>query len=254
MKHLQKLHCGGRLMLAASAVLLSAASTSIAGPAILTIDGRDVANLASEGNHATFHNPPVAFAFTFGGVAADNPAAGPGDPPGPTETDFNYTGTDFGGLGFGIQPDLAFDASLAYAQIRLTVNPGNTLQNLVLNLKDRDPIFVPPFSNIEEHQYFLGLGAPGTKTLIVPLATPGFTNNPTPGLPNGPGSSPDFLPLLGLSEVQLQYAFGEGGTGHVMDLTIHSIQLRLVPEPATLGLASLAAMGLAAVGCRRRRT
>ncbi len=55
----------------------------------LTIDGRDVANLAGDGNHATFHNPPVNFVFTFGGVAGDNPDAGPGDPPTATETNFN---------------------------------------------------------------------------------------------------------------------------------------------------------------------
>jgi hypothetical protein len=241
------------LVIAASAVVLSMATISSAGPPVLTIDGRDVGNLAGEGNHATWHNPPVAFAFTFGGVAADNPTVGPGDPPTATDTDFNYTGTDFGGLGFGISPDVAFPAALAYAQIQLTVNPGNTLQNLVLNLKDRDQIFVPPFSNIEEHQYSLSLGAPGTKTLIVPLDAPGFTNAPTPGMPNGPGSAPDFDPLLGLTEVQLQYAFAEGGTGAVMDLTIHSIQIRLVPEPGTIGLMGLGSLALAFVGRGRRR-
>jgi hypothetical protein len=259
MKHSNRLISQWLLGLAAAAVVLSLVETSSAGPPILTIDGRDVGNLAGEGNHPTWHNPPVGFAFTFGGVAADNPTVGPGDPPTATDTDFNYTGTDFGGLGFGISPDLAFGASNAYAQIKLTVNPGNTLQNLVLNLKDRDQIFVPPFSNIEEHQYFLGLGAPGTKTLIMPLASPGFTNNPTPGLPNGPGSAPDFDPLLGLTEVQLQYAYGEscqpGGacTGAVMDLTIHSVQIRLVPEPGTIGLLSLGSCAVAAVGRRRRR-
>jgi hypothetical protein len=259
MKQSKQLASSWRLVLAATAVVLSMASISVAGPPVLTIDGRDVGNLAGEGNHATWHNPPVAFAFTFGGVAADNPTVGPGDPPTATDTDFNYTGTDFGGLGFGIQPDLAFPASLAYAQIHLTVNPGNTLQNLVLNLKDRDQIFVPPFSNIEEHQYFLGLGAPGTKTLIMPLSSPGFTNNPTPGMPNGPGSGPDFLPLLGLTEVQLQYAYGEscqpGGacTGAVMDLTIHSVQIRLIPEPGTVGLMCFGSLALATVRCGRRR-
>jgi hypothetical protein len=252
MKHVKKPVCRWLLVLVASAVVLSMASTGIAGPPILTIDGRDVGNLAGEGNHPTWHNPPVAFAFTFGGVTADNPTVGPGDPPIAGDTDFNYTGTDFGGLGFGIQPDLAFDASTAYAQIHLTVNPSNTLQTLVLNLKDRDPLNVPPFSHTEEHQYSLGLGAPGTKTLTMPLAFPSFTNNPTPGLPNGPGSGPDFLPLLGLSEVQLQYAFSEGGSGHVMDLTIHSIEIRQIPEPATVGLLAIAAVGLAAGFGRRR--
>jgi hypothetical protein len=252
MKHSKKLVSRWLLVVAAAAVVLSLAGISSAGPPILTIDGRDVGNLAGEGNHPTWHNPPVAFAFTFGGVVADNPTVGPGDPPTATDTDFNYTGTDFGGLGFGIQPDLAFPASLAYAQISLTVNPGNTLQTMVLNLKDRDPLFVPPFSHTEEHQYFLGLGAPGTKTLIVPLDSPGFTNNPTPGGPNGPGSSPDFLPLLGLSEVQLQYAFSEGGSGHVMDLTIHSVQIRLIPEPAAMALVGIGAVALTLVGNRRR--
>jgi hypothetical protein len=249
MKQSKKLVSRWLLVLAATAVVLSMASISSAGPPVLTIDGRDLGNLAAEGNHATWHNPPVAFAFTFGAVAADNPTVGPGDPPTATDTDFNYTGTDFGGLGFGIQPDLAFPASLAYAQIHLTVNPANTLQNLVLNLKDRDPIPNPPFSHIEEHQYFLGLGAPGTKILTVPLAFPGFTNNPTPS-----GSGPDFLPALGLSEVQLQYAFAEGGTGAVMDLTIHSVEIRLIPEPATTALIGTGAVALTGLFGRRRRS
>lgn len=259
MKHRKKIIGSSLLVLAASAVVLSTPSISSAGPTVLTIDGRDVGNLASEGNHATFHNPPVSFAFTFGGVAADNPTVGPGDPPTASDTDFNFTGTDFGGLGFGLSPDVAFPASLAYAEVQLTVHSGNTLQTLVLNLKDRDPILVPPFSNIEEHQYFLGLGAPGTKTLTVPLGTPGFTNNATPGAPDGPGSSADYDVALGLSEVQLQYAYGEscqpGGacTGAIMDLTIHSIRIRLVPEPGTTGLATFGALSLTALGYPRRR-
>ena len=64
------------------------------GQTFLTIDGRDAATLAGDGNHATFHNPPVNFAFTFGGVAADNPEAGPGDPPTAAETSFIFTGND----------------------------------------------------------------------------------------------------------------------------------------------------------------
>ena len=66
----------------------------------LTIDGRDVANLAGDGNHAPFHNPPVNFAFTFGGVAGDNPSRRARRTPTATETNFNFPGNDFGGLGF----------------------------------------------------------------------------------------------------------------------------------------------------------
>lgn len=250
-----------RWVLASAALAILFASPRISSALdVLTIDGRDVGNLAGEGNHGTWHNPPVAFAFAFGSVAADNPTVGPGDPPTATDTDFNYTGTDFGGLGFGIQPDLAFPAATSFAVIELTVNPNNTLPTLVLNLKDRDQIFVPPFSNVEEHQYLLGLGAPGTKTLTMPLATSGFTNNPTPGAPNGPGSTPDFDPLLGLSELQLQYPYSEGCepgggcTGAVMDLTIHSIRIvNAVPEPSTIGLCGfVAALGVVARGQRRQ--
>jgi hypothetical protein len=233
---------------AATIVLLMATVGTAQLP--LIIDGRDEANLAGDGNHGTFHNPPVTFAFTFGGVSADNPTVGPGDPPMPCcDKSFNYTGTDFGGLGFGISPDLVFDASQVMAIIDLTVNPNNTLQTLVLNLKDRDP--VPPiFSNIEEHQYNFSLGAPGTKRLKLPLAAPNFTNNPT-GPPTGSG--PDFDPNFGLAELQLQYAFSEGGSGHIMDLTVHRIAIGIVPEPGIAGLAGFGALAMSVLGVRRRR-
>jgi hypothetical protein len=207
----------------------------------LTIDGRDAANLAGDGNHATFHNPPVNFAFTFGGVSADNPDAGPGDPPLPTETDFNYTGNDFGGLGFGTASagDLAFPAP-ALAKILLTVNAANTLASLVLNLKDADTLSPVQVHLIEEHTYSLALGGPGTRTLTADLSAPGFTNTPRDGIPN-------FDPGNGLTELQLQYPFAAGGSGAILDVTIHWI--KIVPEPG--GLASLA-IGAAVLAAGRR--
>jgi hypothetical protein len=209
----------------------------------LTIDGRDAANLAGDGNHATFHNPPVNFAFTFGGVSADNPDAGPGDPPGPTETNFNFTGTDFGGLGFGTASagDLAFPFP-AFFQIDLTVNPGNTLGSLNLNLKDADTLSPVQVHLIEEHSYPLPLGGPGTKTITVDLTSPTFTNTPRDGVPN-------FDSGNGLTEVQLQYPFGAGGSGAILNVTVHEMRITSVPEPATLSTALLATL---TCGYRRR--
>jgi hypothetical protein len=235
-------------------MLLATVQIGSADPFVV-IDGRDVGNLASEGNHATWNNPPVAFAFTFGTVAADNPTVGPGDPPTASDTAFNYTGTDFGGLGFGIQPDVAFPVESSYAVIDLTVNPGNTLPSMTLNLKDRD--FVPPiFTNIEEHQWPIPLGGPGPQRIKVWLgAPPSFTGNPSPPGSDSPG--PDFEPSLGLTELQLQYPYGlscqPGGScsGGVLDVTITRIAIAL-PEPTSVGLSGLGALAFGAFGFRRR--
>jgi hypothetical protein len=213
----------------------------------LTIDGRDAANLANDGNHPPFHNPPVNFAFTFGGVSGDNPDAGPGDPPAAGETSFNFTGNDFGGLGFGTASagDLSFPATAMF-EIDLTVNPGNTLAMLVLNLKEADTLSPVQVHLIEEHQYQLALGTAGTKTLTVALSAPVFTNTPRDGVVN-------FDPGNGLTELQLQYPFSAGGSGDVLDVTIHEIRILdavAVPEPATV---SIAALGLALAAWRSRR-
>jgi hypothetical protein len=233
-----------------AAVLLSTASVGNA-MTVLTFDGRDETNLSGDGNQGTFHNPPVGFAFTFSGVAADNPTSGPGDPYTASDTDFNFTGTDFGGLGFGVSPQLVFSAAQAFAEIDLTVNPANTLPSLTLNLKDIDaPIFAA-----EELQYTMTLGAAGTKTISVSLASPGFINSPKNGIP-------DFIsPAEGLSELQLQYPFGLGTGAHpeagyvppILDVTIHQIRIVTVPEPSSVALSGLGATALCAIGCFRRR-
>lgn len=229
--------------LAAIAVL----STADIGRAqtYLTIDGRDAANLAGDGNHAPFHNPPVNFAFTFGGVSADNPDAGPGDPPTATETNFNYNGNDFGGLGFGTASagDLAF-AMPAFFEMDFTVNRANTLTNLILNIKDADTLSPVQVHLIEEHQYSIPLGAMGLQTISIPLATPSFTNTPRDGIAN-------FDPGNGMTELQLQYPFSAGGTGAILDITIHDIRIRAIPEPAALATA-LVATGSILVMQRRR--
>lgn len=257
MELLKRVHFRWLSMLIVAAVLLSMGTISNAQLPLI-IDGRDVANLAGDGNHGTYHNPPVAFAFTFLGVAADNPNAGPGDPPRDCcDKSFNFTGTDFGGLGFGIQPDVAFPVATSYALLDLTVNPGNTLPYLNLTLKDRDA--VPPiFTNIEEHQWPMPLGAPGTKRVKIWLgAPPSFTGNPSP--PGSVGPGPDFDPLLGLTEVQLQYPYGEscqpGGTctGAVMDLTIHRFAIVPIPEPASFALIALGSVMIGGLRQRIRR-
>lgn len=228
-------------------VAVAVLSTASLGRAqtYLTIDGRDAANLAGDGNHATFHNPPVNFAFTFGGVSADNPDTGPGDPPTATETNFNYTGNDFGGLGFGTASagDLAFPLP-AYFEMDFTVNRANTLANLILNIKDADTLSPVQVHLIEEHQYSIPLGAMGLKTISLSLATPTFTNTPRDGVPN-------FDPGNGMTELQLQYPFSAGGSGAVLDVTIHEIRIRAVPEPATISAAILAAASILAMQRRR---
>lgn len=235
-----------RHSLTAMAIVLLLAGVTQA-QTFLTIDGRDVANIAGDGNHAPFHNPPVNFAFTFGGVSADNPAAGPGDPPTATETDFNFTGNDFGGLGFGTASagDLAFPAAAIF-EMDVTVNAANTLANLNLNLKDADTLSPVQVHLIEEHQYSLTLGAAGTKTLSAVLAAPVFTNTPRDGIAN-------FDAGNGLTELQLQYPFNVGGTGAILDVTIHEIRIRVVPEPGTITLLAVG-MVLGATLRRRRNT
>lgn len=239
------IHSGRRwgLALVVLVLALPIAGVGEAAP-FLTIDGGDVANLAGDGNHPTVHNPPVGFAFTFGGVSADNPDAGPGDPPGPTETDFRFTGTDFGGLGFGTASagDLAFPLP-AFVEIDLTVNPRNTLGSIVLNIKDADTLSPVQVHLIEEHVYTLALSDPGSRTLTIDLSLPDFVNTPRDGIPN-------FDPGNGMTELQLQYPFSAGGTGAVLDITIHQIRISAVPEPGTFALLGLALVGLRVV--RRR--
>ena len=205
----------GCLLLAV--VALSLAATEGSAQTVLTIDGRDIANLAGDGNHPTFHNPPVGFAFIFGGVNADNPDAGPGDPPTNTETTFNMTGDDFGALGIGTSGHF-FDGPNAF-EIDLEVNSANTLPALVLNLKDRDP--TPPIgSNVEEIQYSVPLPAAGSgpQTVVVPFSflTPDFVGNQVDGIPN-------FEPGAGLEELQLQYPFNDGGSGLILDITVSEL-------------------------------
>ncbi len=230
-----------------AAVILSTASLGRA-QTYLTIDGRDAANLAGDGNHAPFHNPPVNFAFTFGGVSADNPDAGPGDPPTATETNFNYTGNDFGGLGFGTASagDLAFPMT-AFFEMDFTVNRANSLANLLLNIKDADTLSPMQVHLIEEHQYSIPLGAMGLQTISIPLATPAFTNTPRDGVAN-------FDPGNGMTELQLQYPFSAGGTGAILDITIHEIRIRVIPEPAALATTVIAAGSIMAMRrCRSSR-
>jgi hypothetical protein len=230
----------------AAFALVVAAANLASAQVYLTIDGRDGANLAGDGNHATFHNPPVNFAFTFGGVMGDNPDAGPGDPPTASETNLNFTGNDFGGLGFGTASagDLSFP-STAIFEIDLTVNPRNTLATLALQLKDADTLSPVQVHLIEEHQYPLALGAAGTKTLSAVLAFPSFTNTPRDGIPN-------FDPGNGLTELQLQYPFAAGGSGAILDVTIHEIRiLNPVPEPGAL-TSVIACLVLAVSRFRRR--
>lgn len=249
MNALQRLLFVSRRVLIVAAAILALQGAAEA-QVYLTIDGRDAANLNGDGNHPTFHNPPVNFAFTFGGVHADNPDAGPADPPTAAETNFNFTGTDYGGLGFGTASagDLAFPATAIF-EMDITVNERNTLASLMLNLKDADTLSPVQVHLIEEHQYPLPLGAVGTKTISIPLTFPTFTNTPRDGVPN-------FDPGNGLVELQLQYPFAFGGSGAILDITIHEMRIRAVPEPGSMLLAGLAIVGFAGwcrrAKCRRR--
>jgi hypothetical protein len=217
---------------------------------ILTIDGRDVANLASDGNHGTAHNPPVNFAFVYGGVTADNPDAGPGDPPTATETDFNLLANNSGGLGFGVAAagDMVFDATQYQIEIDLTVNPANTMTLMRLDLKDADP----PLGAVEEPRYDLVVPAPGTTTtLVAALSTPNSIFSPV-------NSIVDFTAInRGLREIQIQYPFGAPyqDSGAILDITIHEIRISsIVPEPTTIVLAGMCGIAMCGFSLRRRST
>jgi hypothetical protein len=120
---------------------------------------------------------------------------------------------------------------------------GNTVSSVVLNLKDADTLSPVQVHLIEEHQYPLMLGGPGTKTLSAFLSTPNTVNTPRDGVPN-------FDPGNGLTELQLQYPFALGGTGAVLDVTIHSMRIISIPEPGTM---TCMLVGLAVTAWGRRR-
>jgi hypothetical protein len=100
-----------------------------------------------------------------------------------------------------------------------------------------------PVHLIEEHQYPLVLGAPGTKTITASMASPVFTNTPRNGIP-------DFIAGNGMTELQLQYPFSAGGSGAILDITIHSMRILEIPEPGTM---LTAAIGMALCSCGFRR-
>lgn len=238
--NLKGVHFQGMLALIAAAGVLATGSN--AQPIILQIDGRDEANLASEGNHGT-QNANVNFAFIYGEVVATNLSP---NPPGPSSTSFHYTSTatpDGGGIGFGTN-QLAFDASTAFGELTLTVNPGNTLPWLYLILKDVDP---PTFA-AEDLQYRIDIPAtPGDYVLKRTLHDPTFVFNVKDGIANFNAGG------QGLSEVQVQYPFGafQAPNPH-MDLTIHSIRIRMVPEPSSIALAALCGLMVGGLAIRRR--
>jgi len=132
----------------------------------------------------------------------------------------------------------------AFFEMDFTVNRANTLANLNLNIKDADTLSPVQVHLIEEHQYSIPLGAMGVKTISIPLATPSFTNTPRDGVAN-------FDPGIGMTELQLQYPFSAGGTGAVLDITIHEIRIRAIPEPAAISTAVLAAASFLAMQRRR---
>lgn len=232
------------LVLVAAAVVLSSMGLAFAQP-IVQINGLDEANLASEGNWFTTH-ANVNFAFTYNDVVATNlnpQLPGMAAQCTACSTSFNYTSTAAkigGGLGFGTN-QLAFDSNRAFAQISLTVNPGNTLSSITLILKDVD---APTFA-AEDLQYSVPLpAAPGDYVLTRTLNNPSFVFN-------AKNSLPDFLAGgQGMTELQLQYPFGLPEPRPDMNLTIHDIRIR-VPEPSTFALTGLS--GLALCGLVRRR-
>ncbi len=132
----------------------------------------------------------------------------------------------------------------AFFEMDVTVNPRNTLASLNLNIKDADTLSPVQVHLIEEHQYQLPLGAPGVKTITALLSSPSFTNTPRDGMPN-------FDPGNGMTELQLQYPLSAGGSGAVLDVTIHRMRIRAIPEPATLQAAMILALSLGLKGIRR---
>jgi hypothetical protein len=66
---------------------------------------------------------------------------------------------------------------------------------------------------------------------------PSNTNTPRDGMPN-------FDPGNGLTELQLQYPFSAGGSGAVLDIAIHEIRIRAVPEPALVYMALVGAVSV----------
>jgi PEP-CTERM motif len=235
------------LVVAAVASLLAAAHVASAGIA-LTLDGRDAANLYTNPDngfgYAPYHQPPVNYAYTFGGVVATVMTP-------PTDTDFMLTGTDFGAVGFGMD-NVAFDASMYRIAMDVTVKPDNALTHLVIDLKDHDNN--PLLGTVdEEHQYGLVLPAPGETATI-------YSN--CLNMPDYSAGGGDLIPNydavgLGLHELQIQFPYSEGtGGGNptppMLSITVHSLRIEMkpVPEPSTLVLSGL---GMLAVGFVRRR-
>ena len=233
-----------RTALAAIAVAIVACATqlSFAHPVVVEFDGKDQANLASEGNWWTTH-ANVNFAFTYGQIETENlnsqlPGMAAQCAACSTSYHFRSTATPNGGaIGFGTN-NLDFPAATSYAELSLTVNPNNALPWLYVILKDADA----PFAATEDLQYRVDLpAAPGTYTLTRTLHDPTHVNAPQDSIPN-------FDVGFGMREVQIQYPFGAFAAPNPhMDLTIHSLKIRTIPEPtaiALVGLAAIAAFGL----------
>ena len=211
---------------ALSVSMLLAVAQKSSAQVILRVDGQDERNLASEGNHATV-NANVQYAFTFGSVAAQNGADGGANPAG-TISDFNYTGTGNGGIGFGIDDTNVTVGPSDYLEVSVTSNTGNVVGSLTAELKQ---------DNGDGFQFSVPLGAVGTTVDdFIPLTAVGYND----------GGSDSSFQTSPLSQLQLQYPYN---AGTAMNVTVHYIQIDATPEPASLGLLSL--VGL--VGLRRRR-
>jgi len=160
----------------------------------------------------------------------------------------------FGVIEFPLSSPGVFDASTAELSIDFTIGNDNTIPNLDILLFDSDVPQPTSFDDIHLYSFSLaGLAANVPQNITSPLIVPGALG--TPGtLPTSTfavGPESDFIVNFDANGGLTQLGIGiPGGFDERYQITVHSITISTVPEPACLALWG---MGTALMLVRRRR-
>jgi hypothetical protein len=163
-------------------------------------------------------------------------------------TDFNGSNGIFGGVGvdYGTPPatnQRDFDPALAHWRVRLKILPNNAATAIRTTYIDHDGGF--PVA-AEEYIYEFDLTSVPNDgqfhVLTKPVTSPLFNQSAF-----GFDAADDGINNPGLRQVQLQSVFGSTGR-----LNVEIDYVRIVPEPASLGLLCLAGPALLVMARRRR--